>query len=388
MSTRPAASTTAQLARLGFSDATRAESFLAAPSLSLVRESRPAVEAFASAGDPDLALLSLGRIVDAARTRGRDADLIAAFLGDSRFRERLIAVLGSSEALAEHLVRHPDHWRVLADPELEESRPNAIELSERLARAVRESLARTQSWEVAACELRVVYRQCLLSLAARDLMGAVPFEGVTAELADIADAVLEACLVLAESELPDDAAPCRLAVIAMGKCGGRELNYISDVDVIFVAEPGILPSGELADEHEALKTATALARGIMRAANAHTSEGAIWEVDPALRPEGKAGALVRTLASHLGYYERWAQTWEFQALLKARYSAGDPELGQQYVDAITPFIWSAADRPDFVPDVQAMRRRVEEHLSARDADRELKLGQGGLRDVEFSVQLL
>ncbi|MEI7631597.1 MAG: bifunctional [glutamine synthetase] adenylyltransferase/[glutamine synthetase]-adenylyl-L-tyrosine phosphorylase, partial [Actinomycetes bacterium] len=164
--------------------------------------------------------------------------------------------------------------------------------------------------------------------------------------------------------------------------GGRELNYVSDVDVIFVAEA----SGGA--EEGALKTATDLAIGVMRACNSVTTEGSIWEVDPALRPEGKQGALVRTIESHLDYYERWAKTWEFQALLKARPSAGDLELGARYVDAVAPFVWSAADHDGFVTDVQAMRRRVEEQVPARIGERELKLGPGGLRDVEFSVQLL
>jgi glutamate-ammonia-ligase adenylyltransferase len=169
----------------------------------------------------------------------------------------------------------------------------------------------------------------------------------------------------------------------MGKCGGRELNYVSDVDVIFVAEP--LEGG---DEEAALRTATRLASGVLRACGEATAEGSLWQVDAALRPEGKQGALVRTLASHIGYYERWAKTWEFQALLKARPAAGDRVLGEAYVDAVSPFVWSAADGPDFVADVQRMRQRVEDHIPAREADRELKLGRGGLRDVEFSVQLL
>jgi glutamate-ammonia-ligase adenylyltransferase len=126
----------------------------------------------------------------------------------------------------------------------------------------------------------------------------------------------------------------------------------------------------------------------MRICSAVTAEGAIWPVDAALRPEGKSGPLVRTLASHVGYYERWAKTWEFQALLKARPVAGDAALGRAYLDAVSPMVWSAAGRPDFVEDVQAMRRRVVETLPAADADREVKLGRGGLRDVEFAVQLL
>ena len=115
---------------------------------------------------------------------------------------------------------------------------------------------------------------------------------------------------------------------------------------------------------------------------------ACFEVDANLRPEGRQGALVRTLDGHLTYYRRWAKTWEFQALLKARPVAGDPELGAAYAEAVAPLVWSAAGRDDFVADVQAMRRRVEEHIRPDHAARELKLGPGGLRDVEFAVQLL
>ncbi|HEY9368087.1 bifunctional [glutamine synthetase] adenylyltransferase/[glutamine synthetase]-adenylyl-L-tyrosine phosphorylase, partial [Streptomyces sp.] len=138
----------------------------------------------------------------------------------------------------------------------------------------------------------------------------------------------------------------------------------------FVAEP--------ADQ-----ATTKLASRLMRVAGE-----ACFEVDANLRPEGRQGALVRTLDGHVAYYKRWAKTWEFQALLKARPIAGDPELGQAYAEAVAPMVWSAAGRDDFVADVQAMRRRVEEHIRPDLAARELKLGPGGLRDVEFAVQLL
>src|SRR5262249_57458496 len=108
---------------------------------------------------------------------------------------------------------------------------------------------------------------------------------------------------------------------------------------------------------------------------------AFFQVDAGLRPEGRHGALVRTLDSHLAYYQRWAKTWEFQALLKARPAAGDAELGQQYISALMPKVWTSSEREDFVPEVQAMRRRVEELVPADVRDRELKLGTGGLRDV-------
>ncbi|KOG54398.1 glutamate-ammonia-ligase adenylyltransferase, partial [Streptomyces varsoviensis] len=169
----------------------------------------------------------------------------------------------------------------------------------------------------------------------------------------------------------------------MGKCGGHELNYVSDVDVIFVAEPR-----DGVDESKAVQAATRLAARLVRLCSDVTAEGTIWPVDANLRPEGRNGPLVRTLSSHLAYYQRWAKTWEFQALLKARPMAGDAELGRAYIDAVTPLVWQVSERENFVPDVQQMRRRVIENIPAAQIDRELKLGPGGLRDVEFAVQLL
>src|SRR6202012_4629632 len=231
--------------------------------------------------------------------------------------------------------------------------------------------------------LAAAYRRRLLSLAGLDLTGISSVDVVGEELADIAAAVLEAALAVARAELPESATPCRLAVVAMGKCGGRELNYASDVDVIFVAEPV-----KDEDETAALTTAGRLAAGLIGVCARSTPEGSIFPVDPNLRPEGKAGPLVRSLASHRAYYERWAKTWEFQALLKARPVAGDLELGREFVSLVAPMVWQVAERDGFVADVRAMRRRVLDTIPARDAERQLKLGAGGLRDVEFAVQLL
>ncbi len=208
------------------------------------------------------------------------------------------------------------------------------------------------------------------------------------ELADLAGAVLEAALAVARYELitargaavPSSCPLPRLAVIAMGKCGARELNYASDVDVILVASDDTDQAG--------LKAATQLATRMIGVCGEFTPEGAIFPVDPNLRPEGRNGPLVRTLASHLAYYDRWAKTWEFQALLKARPVAGDMALARAYADAVTPLVWQASQRDNFVADVQAMRRRVESTLPKNMAGRELKLGPGGLRDIEFAVQLL
>ena len=342
-------------------------------------------EALAATADPDLALESLVRLAEAADDR---ADLLAGLRQPGSLRDRLLGVLSVSVALGDHLVRHPEHWRDLAGPSGGSERPTWEDQRVALLTAVgadpvHEAPQAAVGGADALDALRVAYRRGLLDVAAHDIAADAPVDAVGAELADLAAATLEAALAVARAELPAGAEPCRLAVVGMGKCGGHELNYVSDVDVIFVAEPV-----EGGDEGSALRSATQLAAGVMRACSTATREGSIWPVDAALRPEGKAGPLVRTLASHLAYYERWAKTWEFQALLKARPVAGDLKLGQAYLDALSPLVWRSADREGFVDDVQAMRRRVEATLPRGQAERELKLGPGGLRDVEFAVQLL
>lgn len=374
MSDQRPASRLGHLARRGFADPTGASDALEGLAMA---DDEAVLEALAGAADPDQALRALVRMSHA----GVDIDEVAR---DPEWLAGVVAVAGMSTALVEHLTRHPGSVRHLRAVDVGAPSPQARR--ERLLAAVGADAAmadpRAASAD-AADALRVAYRDELLSTVVRDLVHGARVDDIAEELADLADAALEAGLAIARAELPDDAPPCRLAIIAMGKCGGRELNYVSDVDVIFVAEA---PEGE--DEEAALRTGQRLAAGVLRACGEPTAEGALWQVDAALRPEGKQGALVRTLASHVGYYERWAKTWEFQALLKARPAAGDRSLGEAYVDAVSPFVWSAAAGPDFVSDVQRMRQRVEDHIPAREADRQLKLGRGGLRDVEFSVQLL
>jgi len=376
------ATVTGRLARLGFADPAASAEILER----LGEHGHELLTPLAATANPDQAVRMLTDLAE--RVEDRDA-FLGRLTDGGRLAPRLLAVLGASSALGEHLLRHPMHWADLDDPDLETTRPAAQALRAALLRDVGADPAATEPVAAAGHDgvdpmdaLRVGYRRLLLRLAARDLAGAVRIDDVAAELSDLAAATLEAALAIARTCV-DEASSCRLAVIAMGKCGGRELNYVSDVDVVFVAEP--------VDGHEetaALRVATALASNLIRICSEHTAAGVIWPVDTALRPEGKAGPLVRTLASHQSYYERWAKTWEFQALLKARAVAGDMALGRDYCASIAPLVWAAADRDGFVTDVQAMRRRVVENIPPGQADRQIKLGPGGLRDVEFAVQLL
>ncbi len=351
-----------QLASMGFADTARAAKLLAG-----LGAAGPLLEAVAASADPDQALAALARMTP-------DADLMAALQADPVLRDRLVSVLGVSAALGDHLARHPADWRLLGA-----GVPFPISWAE-----VRSELLTAAKAPDPATQLRIAYRRRLLQLAARDLTGEDPIETVMAGLAELTSAALDAALAIAHAELPAGAPDCRLAVIAMGKTGARELNYASDVDVIFVAGP----PADGGDEVAASRTATALASGLIRVCSQSTPEGPLFPVDPNLRPEGRDGPLVRSVASHRAYYERWAKTWEFQALLKARFAVGDAELADEYLAAVGPLVWHAAQREDFVADVQSMRRRVVASLPADEAGRELKLGPGGLRDIEFAVQLL
>lgn len=391
----------ARLTRLGFTDTERAASLLDDADLVAVvgtlDEAAPLLELLAGVASPDDALLALTRLSAACRTAGEASrcglrDVLAE---PSAQRDRLLAVLGASAALADHLVRHPDDLVALGEPSPIGADVGLVR-AELLAAVGAPDLpdapegtggpVATVTGPEGVDAMRRAYRRRLLLIGATDLVSAEPLSllpAVGAALADLAAAALEAALALARAEHPAEAAAVRLAVIGMGKCGGRELNYVSDVDVIHVAEPA-----DGVDEDEAMRAGARLATALARACSAPSGEPSLWPVDAALRPEGKNGPLVRTVASHVSYYERWAKTWEFQALLKARVVAGDREVGRRYTDAMGPMVWSAVERENFVEDSQAMRRRVEQHVPPAEADRQLKLGVGGLRDVEFTVQLL
>jgi glutamate-ammonia-ligase adenylyltransferase len=346
-----------RLGRFGFTDAEAAATLLGQPPGGLglwhEREQRPVddqaaevLQALAAAADPDLALRQLHRIAEAEQRHGVPAGMVETLRTDESLRAGLIAVLGASTALGDDLVARP--WTLAALRSHEAGGPRDAATVE---------------------ELRSAYRSSLFRIAAQDLTEAVDLEETMARLASLADDTLAAALRLAEAER--GACP-RLAVIAMGKTGGRELNYVSDVDVVYVC------AGD-----EDLADSQVVAARLMQICSQ-----VAWPVDANLRPEGSQGPLVRTLAAHQSYYARWARTWEFQALLKARPAAGDLALGQEWLTALQPLIWHAAERPEAVEDVRAMRRRILDSVPPKERDREIKRGPGGLRDIEFAVQLL
>lgn len=380
------ATLTGSLARAGFGDPAAAAAFLQSwePVLGgdAARVER-LVKAMSGSADPDLALAGFDRLASSV------PDAFAALADDEAWGVRTARVLGASAAFGRHLSAHPGDVEVLRD-----------DVSERDEAALRAELLDAVGADPSVVEavasgtpddLRLAYRRALLRTAARDLTAPEPadaVESVARELSALADAVVEAGLALARAEVPGWET-VRLAVIALGKCGARELNYVSDVDVLYIAEPALGVAGEpVVSASEAVALASKIVASLSRTTSAHSAAGTIWPLDAALRPEGKAGPLVRTLASMRAYYERWAKDWEFQAMLKARPMAGDLHLAQDFVDMVWPLVWQVGGHDDFVPAVQAMRKRVISLIPAKEADAEIKLGAGGLRDTEFSVQLL
>lgn len=368
--------TLTELARLGFAELSTAAELLHEVSGVL---SDTALSAFAGCADPDQALRLLVGLVRQSPSE------VVALLSSAGAAERLVRVLGASSGLGEFFQRHPEELSALRTAA---TGPLTLDLyrqelcSAALARAVHGA-------DTAWSALRVCYRRHLVRLTSFDLEQDDPIAGidvVAAALADLAAAALDASLAVAHALVPfpgEDVAHTRLAIIGMGKAGAAELNYVSDVDVIFVAggRDGL-------DSDRAVEIATRLAMLTMRGIHDFGAEPGLWEVDANLRPEGKDGALVRTLESHVAYYDRWAKSWEFQALLKARPLAGDLDLGQQFCDAVAPRVWSSASRENFVESVQRMRERVTENIPREELDFQLKLGPGGLRDIEFTIQLL
>ena len=230
--------------------------------------------------------------------------------------------------------------------------------------------------------LRVAYRRALLKVAARDLTASPDVMDTAGELADLAAAALEAALAIARAEVGPDADRVRFAIIGMGKCGGRELNYVSDVDVIYVVEPAAAWTNERDRIGDRLAAAVARAcssalRGLALGGRRRAATGR--QGRPADPHPGQPCGLLRDDGPRPGSSRRCSRRDP---------SPATSSSVRQYVEASSPMVWQAAAREGFVDDVQQMRRRVEEHIPATEVDRQLKLGPGGLRDVEFSVQLL
>jgi len=261
----------------------------------------------------------------------------------------------------------------------------------------------------AARALRLFRHREMLRIAARDLAGLGTVPEITHEISDLAEVCLQATLQVCQQHLvrrfgrpfhqTDQRRwiPTQFCVLGLGKLGGQELNYSSDVDLLFVyseegwvwpegARPGRKPGDSTLSNHQFFKR---LAELFIAELSRVTTEGALFRVDMRLRPEGDAGPLVRSLASCENYYAQWGQTWERMALMKARWVAGDEELAAEFLDIVTPFRYPRSIHESVLREVAAIKDRIERELVGPEAlDRNVKLGRGGIREIEFIVQTL
>jgi glutamate-ammonia-ligase adenylyltransferase len=308
--------------------------------------------ALGEAPDPELARVAVSRMEGrpGARELLQRPDIIS---GAAR-------LLGFSTAASDFFTAHPEELEALSD-----LRPRTLGELTAEAESAMGALG-------AGAGLRRFRRRASYRVAARDLGGASVDE-VIAELSHVA----EACLRLAVRSTPGTDG---MAVIGLGKLGGDELNYSSDVDVLFLHR-----STGVDAQERAARAATA----IIALVSEPTAEGTCLRVDATLRPEGRSGSLSRSLESMIEYYGRHAATWERQALLKARPVAGDDSLGAAFVQAVAQFVYPAILPAAAIDDVRASKARIEELVRSRGKEAvELKRGRGGIRDVEFAVQLL
>jgi glutamate-ammonia-ligase adenylyltransferase len=298
--------------------------------------------------------------------------------------KRLMQVLGTSAYVPDLLMRAPEVIQLYGDgpngPKLLEVEPEGV------ARALIASAGRHADPVRAIAAARTLRRPELARIASADLLGMLEVTDVCEALTSVWVAVLQAALdVVIRANTPDGGVPARIAVIGMGRLGGGELGYGSDADVMFVCDPE-----EGVDESVAVRWAVSIAEQV-RALLGTPSADPPLEVDANLRPEGRNGPLVRTLASYKAYYAQWAQTWEIQALLRAHRVAGDLELGKQFLRMVDKTRYPPGGASaEAVHEIRRIKARVDAERLPRGADpnTHTKLGRGGLADIEWTVQLL
>src|SRR5271157_1457184 len=335
--------------------------------------------------DPGMALANLERFVAGQS----DPEPALRKLADNlKTTEILLQVFSTSQYLSEVLIRDPG---LLGWLQAGAERPDREALIEDLWSSL--SGASTEAQQALA--IRRFRLRETLRIGYNDIVRGLPVEVITLDLSNLADACTEAATRLARGWAEDrfgpalraDGSPARFVVLGLGKLGGTELNYSSDIDLIFLYDEDGRTSGP-----RVVSNAEFFARmgaEIVRLLAEHTARGVAYRVDMRLRPDGEQGALARSLDATLGYYETRGRTWERQALIKCRPVAGDLGLGRTFVEAVTPFIYHRYLGASEISEIKALKRRIEQRtVSAGRADFEVKTGHGGIRDVEFVVQFL
>jgi glutamate-ammonia-ligase adenylyltransferase len=365
------------LARFGFADVERTRAAVRELTRGLTRSSRmmqqllPLVlDWLSTSPDPDLGLLGLRKLTSNDQ---RATELAHTFREGPDVARRLCGILGTSGLLGDILAANPDLIPRLAD----ESRLQTLG-----GPALLESATAALSWRSDLDERQRALRRWrarhLLGVAARDVFGQADVDTVGTDLTALAEACLATALAQLEPQVP-------FAVVAVGRFAGGELSYASDLDVLFVHDGATGAAGDR-DHAEAMR----LAGGVLRLLAGTTPAHRIYAIDATLRPEGRQGALTRSLDGYRAYLDRWAQTWERQALTRARPVAGDAALGQRFLDLLAEAVWERPFSAEHEREIRRMKARIERERipPTEDPEFHLKLGRGSLSDVEWTVQLL
>jgi glutamate-ammonia-ligase adenylyltransferase len=366
-----------RLSAFGFTDARRTRQAIRELTSGFSRMSRlmqqmlpVLLDWLSEAADPDEGLLGLRTLADEPHARDR----LAAVCRDSPIgAQQLCRMLGTGRRPARELQRHPDALTELATGQLLRWRSR-----EELDREATGITAWRGDASAVGAGLRGFAELQQLRIAARDVLGEASVDDTGRSLADLAEAVVAEALRFVDPPVP-------IAVVGMGRLGGRALSFGSDLDLLVAYDP---PPGWEADEAaEQAEAAVAALRGVI---SGGTPAAGAYRLDFGLRPEGRHGPMARSIGAYAAYYDRWAQVWERQALLRGRVIAGDPAVAAQFSRVARRFVWERPFTPVEALAVRRMKARVEKERvpAGEDPKFHLKLGPGALSDVEWTVQLL
>ena len=353
------------------------------------------LSASADSPDPDAALNNFERFANVTF----DRLWLYRLLHDAPFLLRILSTcFGSSIYFSDILVRNPEYFYELMDAGMMSDPKDRETMYAELSQAV-------QPFDLAEQKLNAIRgykRKESLRLGLRDLLGDADLETTTRELTNLAEAALQVCYEIGTDELTPkmgvpwgelpsgEKVPSTLTVIAMGKFGGYELNFSSDIDVMFVySHDGVTDQGIENGEYFAK-----LCEFIINGMSQVTKAGYVFRVDVRLRPESRVGVIARSIDSYEAYYEGWGEIWERQALIKARPAAGDLKLGEQFIRTIQPFVYrrylDESSITEIKLDVRQTKARIESQVREQGDDvmTHVKLGIGGIRDIEFTLQCL
>lgn len=356
----------------------------------LIRENDPLLGKFLSkTADPELALEQLARWQTSNLKLPEPIPLATLWESKGRPLDCALRVLGSGKIFGDHLARHPSAMDVFIHPVRRS--PGLWEMVEQLGRELVEVSDEPGQIRI----LRRFRMAQLLRVATNDLFRERPLEEITRDISRIADAALEVALDIAQSRLAGrfgkpqtiDGNEITCALLAMGKLGGEELNYSSDIDVLLVySAEGQTVGGRT--QITASEFHARLVSEVIRLLSAHSEEGMGWRIDLRLRPEGASGPLAMALAPTLAYYDNHGRTWERQALIKVRTVAGNALLGRMFRRGVQDFIYRKYLSFSEISEIKALKRRIERRSSAGSGGIDIKTGRGGIRDIEYTIQFL